>query len=95
MGEQGLHGAEEALLSGSQQVLHAPLHMMVARVEDGLQEGQHLSNNLIVWVGQQWHHLQGPGGSPSTNGVRLKAPSYLLLPQRCQSTGWNSELGGA
>ena len=53
MGEQGLHGAEEALLSGSQQVLHALLHMMIARIEDGLQEGQHLPHNLIVRVGQQ------------------------------------------
>ena len=58
MAKQGLHGAKEALLTGSQQVLHALLHVMVARVKDGLQEGQHLPHNLIIGVGQQRDHLQ-------------------------------------
>ena len=58
MAEQGLHGAKEALLTGSQQVLHALLHKTVARVKDGLQEGQHLPHNLIIGVGQQQDHLQ-------------------------------------
>ena len=58
MAKQGLHGAKETLLTGSQQVLHALLNMMVARVKDGLQEGKHLPHNLIIGVGQQRDHLQ-------------------------------------
>ena len=56
--QEVLHGGEQPLLPGLQQVLKPALHRAVSRVQHHLEEGQDLADDLIVRVRQQRHHLQ-------------------------------------